>query len=434
MKIRRHKNGKTTASVLLIVLAIAIVLGIGLASYLSLVQAQKISTARSHAWNAALAAAEAGVEEALAQLNPSALLLNTNIDRGANGWSLVGGLYQCPIRTLSNGWYAVSISSDAMPAIYATGYVAVPTFSAPIVRTLVVRTRITSLFGGTMAAKVNVDFKGNMVETDGFDSLDPNYSTNGFYDPMKRKASGDIATTAGVINVQNANIMGTMYTGPQGSYSVGANGSVGDVPWVQGGNNGVQPGHYKNDLNIDFPEVLAPYSTGVAPAGKTIGGTNYTWALGNSDYYYDQKATFKTGDIILVTGSQARLYVTSDFLMQGSSSIVIAPGASLELYVGGANSTITSINNAGNCSTFKYYGLPGNTSFGLTGNDAFLGTVYAPNATFTLGGGGNNTIDYQGACAVSLIKINGHFKFHFDENLRRKGPVRGFTLSGWSEL
>jgi hypothetical protein len=119
--------------------------------------------------------------------------------------------------------------------------------------------------------------------------------------------------------------------------------------------------------------------------------------------------------------------------MQGGSSIIIAPGAALELYVGGANTSLATLNNSGNCSTFTYYGLPGNTSISLSGNDAFLGSIYAPNATLTMTGGGNNTLDYQGSCAVQSVGMNGHFNFHFDENLRRRGPIRGYQVTSWRE-
>ena len=59
----------------------------------------------------------------------------------------------------------------------------------------------------------------------------------------------------------------------------------------------------------------------------------------------------------------------------------------------------------------------------LSGNDVFLGSIYAPSADLTMSGGGNPTpLDFQGACAVNTIGMNGHFNFHFDENLKRKGP------------
>jgi Tfp pilus assembly protein PilX len=439
INITANRRKRLEGAALFISLIITFVLGVGLASYLMLVQTEKMSAVRSQSWNAGLTAAEAAVEEAMAQLNPSAILFtngNANIDRGANGWTFSNGLYRSPLRSMANGQYAAAITADAMPTIYATGYVQLPTMTNSIIRTIKVNTKMAGLFRGAMAARVNVDFKGFNVSTDSFDSNDPNHSTNGLYDAAKRKANGDVASTAGFINVQNAKVMGTLFTAPNGSYEVGANGSVGDVAWVSGGNTGLQDGHYKNDFNVDFPEVLPPYTTGLNPAPKIVLGTNYTWVLGSADYYYDDPkgASFKSGDVILVTSPGARLYVTGDFTMQGSSQIQIAPGASLEIFVGGANASITSVNSPGNCAAFKYFGLRSNTSVSISGNDNFLGSIYAPSAEFSLGGGGKDPIDFQGACAVSTIKMNGHFNFHFDENLIKKGPLSGYMIASWNEI
>ena len=439
MTIRLNKANETQGSVLMITIVITLLIGLGLASYLSLMRCQHIAGVRSQAWNAALAMAEAGVKETLAQLNPAALLFSTNIDRGANGWSLeADGMYHAPRRIITsgsftNGYYDVAITADLLPTIYATGYVTIPALSATIARSVKVTTATTSVFRGSMAARVNIDLKGNGVSTDSFDSADPLHSTNGLYYAPWRKAAGDVASTDGIINVQNADVRGTLYTGPSGSYTMGAQGSVGDLAWVDGGTNGLQAGHYRNDFNLDFPPVLPPFETAIPPMGGMVSGTNYTWVLGNGNYKSLGDTKLKSGDTILVSGS-AILYVTGDFLMQGSSSIVIAPGANLQLYVGGANSTIGTLNNAGNCATFTYFGLPSNTSVTLAGNDVFLGSIYAPSADLTMSGGGNNRLDYQGACAVNTVGMNGHFNFHFDENLKRQGPVRGYQISSWTEI
>src|SRR5207247_11350001 len=45
-----------------------------------------------------------------------------------------------------------------------------------------------------MVAKGNIDFSGQNVGTDSFDSRDPNYSTNGRWDPAKTKDVGDVST------------------------------------------------------------------------------------------------------------------------------------------------------------------------------------------------------------------------------------------------
>jgi hypothetical protein len=438
MKIRPNKASQSKGSVLGVTLVITLVLGIGLASYLSLMRSQHISSFRSQAWNAALAAAEAGVEETLAQLNPAALLFATNMDRGANGWSLgADGMYHSPRRTIkggpfTNAYYDAAVTADLFPVIYATGYVTIPTLSATITRSIRATTETASAFQGAMVARVNIDMKGNGVSTDSFDSADPLHSTNGLYYAPWRKDGGDVASTGGIVNIQNAHVRGTLYTGPSGSYTI-AQGSVGDLTWVDGGTNGVQQGHYKNDFNLDFPPVVPPFATAIPPMGGTISGTNYTWVLGSGNFKSLGDTKLNTGDTILVNGN-AVLYVTGDFLMQGGSSIVIAPGANLQLYVGGANTSIGTLNNAGNCANFSYFGLPSNTSVTLGANDVFLGSIYAPDADLTMNGGGTDNLDFQGACVVKTVGMNGHFNFHFDENLRKKGPIRAYQVATWTEI
>ena len=92
------------------------------------------------------------------------------------------------------------------------------------------------------------------------------------------------------------------------------------------------------------------------------------------------------------------------------------------------------INATGNALNFEYFGLPSNTAFGLSANAAFVGIIYCPNAAFSLGGGGVNSYDFVGASVSKSIKMNGSFNFHYDENLRRIGPGRGYVATSWTEL
>jgi hypothetical protein len=39
-------------------------------------------------------------------------------------------------------------------------------------------------------------------------------------------------------------------------------------------------------------------------------------------------------------------------------------------------------------------------------------------------GGGSDTWDFIGAVVTKSVTLNGHFDFHFDENLARIGPWR----------
>jgi hypothetical protein len=92
------------------------------------------------------------------------------------------------------------------------------------------------------------------------------------------------------------------------------------------------------------------------------------------------------------------------------------------------------VNIVGTAKSFQYFGLPTNTSLSWSGNANYIGTIYAPQATMTLGGGGNDDYDYQGACICKAITMNGHFNFHYDEDLKKNGPVGGFAVSSWQEL
>jgi len=311
-----------------------------------------------------------------------------------------------------------------------------------LVRKVRVTTAIQPLFPMGLVAKGAINMNGNNILTDSFDSADPLHSTGGLYDASKRKANGDVATDSGLVNsvsVGNANIYGEVHTGPSGSVSIGSNGSVGDLAWQTGGNSGIEPGFDKNDMNVTFPDVSAPVVGAFPPAGGNVGGTSYAYVLSGGSY---QMSSFSLSgqSQVLVTGPSV-LWVTGDVSMSGQASITIAPGGSLVMYVGTASGSGNSaslggggvINNAGNAANFQFYGLPSLTSLSMSGNGTFTGTIYAPEADLTLNGGGSGNQDFSGASVTKTVTLNGHFSFHFDENLMRIGPSRGWLATNWQE-
>jgi choice-of-anchor A domain-containing protein len=121
----------------------------------------------------------------------------------------------------------------------------------------------------------------------------------------------------------------------------------------------------------------------------------------------------------------------------GNDFIKIDPNASLKLYVGSTSASIGGngvLNQSGSALNFQYYGLPSNTSLALGGNAEFRGTIYAPNADFTLSGGGNTVTDFIGSSITKTVKMDGKFNFHYDEALRRVGPSRGYIVTSWQEI
>jgi len=343
-------------------------------------------------------------------------------------WPSAAGFYGPRTGTLTNGSYSVIvIPTLPNPTIISTGYASVPFVGRQIARTVQVTTTNFSAFGNAMAAEQNITFNGNNIAIDSFDSSDPLHSTNGMYDAATRKAGGDVASLLGLISVNNANINGKLFTGPTGNYSVGPNGFVGDLSWT---GPGIESGWWSDDFNMDPKPVQLPDFSSAATPGPI--GTN-AYYLGTGSYVINGNLSLSTGNTLFVAGF-ASLYVNGNVNMSGQSQILIAPGAQLKLYVSGANAGFTSINTTGNASTFQYYGLPSNTSLTWSGNATYVGTVYAPSANFSCGGGGNNTYDYQGSCVVGSVSMNGHFNFHYDENLKRNGPALGFVVTTWQEL
>ncbi len=406
-----------------------------MASYLALVSSQNKSVMRSLAWNTAINVAEAGIEEAMAHLNKN----GTN--RSADSWTVVG------TNVTKEGFvgpdrYRVSIPvAMDPPIIVSEGFVMDTQKKQFLPRPRVVRVGTTNngVFVKAMVAKGDIDLSGNNIRTDSFDSDDPNHSTGGRYDSTKAKANGDIATNSSLtdsLDVWNADIYGRVSTGPGGTVRIGPNGAIGNSAWHAAGNNGIQPGYAKDDMNVQFPDVQAPFSSAFQPpANVSVGGVNYAYVVGGGNFELPS-ISLSGKDKILVTGN-AVLLVRGNVSMSGQSFIQIEPGASLQLYVAGASTSLGGqgiMNANAKAASFGYWGLNSNTSISLSGNAAFTGTIYAPYAALTMNGGGSTTYDIVGATVSNTVRMNGHFQFHYDEALGRIGPRSGYTITSWNEL
>src|SRR3989441_477168 len=450
MKIRTQSQ--TQGSVLLVTLLTATIIGLALASYLTLTSNQNLAVSRSTSWNEGIPVAEAGIEEALTQIYECGI---TNLS--ANNWTWGTDGYYHKTRSIGNdgSYYEVAINPVDPPVIVSTAYVRAPlapssafgmilgtlnsggTPNPYVKRRVQVNTIGSSSAGGAMVAKGNIDFSGQNVTTDSFDSSDSNYSTNGKWDPARAKANGDVRTNArdgkvSAIAVGNADIKGHVATGPLGVVDVGSGGSVGDLAWVNAGTPGIESGYKSDDENMQILDVKEPFSGGYfTPIRTKVGKIWYDYVLPLDGNY--KLSSF--GGKVLVTGN-ATLWVTDSVAFSTGDYIQIAPGASLKLYVSAATASIGGngvINGNGSATSFAYYGLPTNTSLNMNANASFTRTVYAPQADFHLGGGGTDPYDFNGACVVNTVKMNGHFHFHYDEALNKLNPST-YVACTWNEL
>jgi hypothetical protein len=328
----------------------------------------------------------------------------------------------------------VSSAAAAPPYMFAaagmSGFLA-----APASRTVQVRATYSALFPGAITTKKDIDFKGNRVRVDSYDSTITNYSIwnpslgYGTYDVSIARANGDVATDSsviGAISVGQAEIFGHLDTGPGGTATIGKNGYVGPLP--QNG-SGIQNGWCKDDMNVIFPDVIMPWGAGswqFVPSSRVI----------NSSGNY---LTFSLSGSLSINASDVTIYVAGNISMSGNDTLTVSTNVNnVVIYVAGTsisqsgNSTIN--NQTKNPHRLGIYGLPSVTSISMNGNAGFSGVIYSPNADFTFGGGGNDTYDFVGSIVANSCKMNGKCQFHYDESLKRNGPGIGYIPASWQEL
>jgi len=182
-------------------------------------------------------------------------------------------------------------------------------------------------------------------------------------------------------------------------------------------------------ISYKYPSYT--YSFSVYQTALVYATNHYDNIIGNGDYY----ATSLTGSTI-VTGS-GRLFLPNGLNMANGDGITIAQGGSIEIYSGGTGITIGGngvMNNNGYAANFIVYAAKTVTSFTLNGNGTFTGVLVAPNADLTMNGSGTTAQDFTGALMVNSVKMNGHFNFHFDEALGRRGGNGRFLITSWAEV
>ncbi|HXS68483.1 MAG TPA: hypothetical protein VN761_06535, partial [Candidatus Polarisedimenticolia bacterium] len=276
MKTTLVEKKQDSGNVLALTLIVALVLGLSLVSFITLANGRSSAVSRSQLWNESLIVSEAGVEDALAYVNKyvgSPNVTNWISSYSQDNWQNSGNVYWVTryLDTAQTRYYTVYITNGSTgPIIRSTGYVASPSWvtgGTRISRTILVGAKSDTYFNAAMASLGAINLKGNNIATDSFDSNATNWP--GYWTNTIRLANGDVVTddtiTNSVLNVGNANVAGNLKTGPSGSVQIGANGSVGDLPWVDSNTPGIEPGHYQNDLNVIFKDVVVPTVTWWSP-------------------------------------------------------------------------------------------------------------------------------------------------------------------------
>ena len=194
--------------------------------------------------------------------------------------------------------------------------------------------------------------------------------------------------------------------------------------------------------NYTYPSYTFTYA-------NVVGTTNYTVTTETYDYviqggaanmppvnYYRSSLNVSGQGKILVRGN-ARLVVGGDVSMSGQSKLMLATDGKLDMYVGGPSCSISGggvFNPTGYAQNFMLWCADSVTSLALSGNGQFTGCVIAPNADVKLNGGGSGPEDFIGAIIASTVRMNGHYKFHYDEALRNYRNTGRYLITQWNEI
>lgn len=442
MKINhRHSS---TGSVLLSAAMTAGIFAILIAGVLTYLSNEYNLNFRSHRWNQSFHLAEAAVETGIAEYNYQ-YYQGSNGFQFSRGWTSLGGnSYSKTVANLTDtsgnvvGTIYVKASNinTNNPTFQGVGTVTSSNYRGQnIARAVQVSLAPSPMFPLGLMSLTTIDLNGNNIYTDSFDPSDPTKSTGGQYDPSKRQPNGNIGTDDTVINsvsIGNANVYGTVSTGVGGSVTMGPSGTIGPTftSPATSVSQAQADGWIQSDFDVSIPDVTLPSGLSTATPEGTI---NNSTTLSSGDY--QASSISLSGNKTLTITGNVRIYVSGDMSISGNASISIATNASLKIYAAGSVSVAGNgiVNSTGSATSLELFGLPTSTSWNVNGNGQWVGTVYAPEAALRISGGGS-TGDVSGAFVTKSITLDGHTNFHYDESLKKTGPIVGYLAASWQEL
>lgn len=259
----------------------------------------------------------------------------------------------------------------------------------------------------------SIDLTGN-AETDSFDSSNGGtYATTrigwgmaGALENGGHVGTNGVASGAVTFSGANARVAGRIDIGRNGVESSVVSGTAGtnfltgdDAVTVLSANVSKPPVNIPTLPNGNFTTV------GVLPPGKKYGniqlsGNNSVLTLGNGVYVFD------------------------GLKLSGQAQIVLAPGASAEVYITGTGNAGLDLsgqgilNASGKAGNLTFYGGPGLTSeVTVTGNAQAYYRVYVPFAPVKIAGNG----DVFGSVVGKSVRNVGNGKIHYDRALNTPG-------------
>lgn len=193
------------------------------------------------------------------------------------------------------------------------------------------------------------------------------------------------------------------------------------------------------DITYTYPINTYTYYQGYVTTNYSVTTENYNYVLTGSSNPNDP-IVYRVSSLngkVLVKGGYVTFIVEGSINMTGQDGLTIASDACLKMYVGGPSISLAGkgvMNQNGYAKNLKLLCADTVTSLSISGNGEFIGCVWAPNAAVTLNGGGNSYEDFIGSLVANTIKMNGHYKFHYDESLKSEGDSSRYVMKTWREI
>lgn len=449
---RTHgQTGRASGSVLILVLILTSVLLIIAGSGLSLLTTEYSHSVRSTVWNKSLYMAEGGVDLAWNALN-----LQSSDTNAWSGWtpstasatnhsitvamtpfsssSTNVGVFSVNAYKVTNDWVIVSTGTCYAPHTSLTN----------IDRQVEIRLTPGSPFSFGLLARGDIDFNGNNVLIDSYNSDDTATFPGGQYTVLSSSPdphanlNGDVGTNGTSLDAGNGNVYGDLNVGVDGSITTGAQAYV--------------TGSQSDGLQVDIPDATGPgkstaSSSAWTPSGATIDTTtgwptsngsqtliNNNTTLGAGEHNISSIDLGGNGETLTVDArnGDVRIYVSGDINISGNNAMInilttntsphnVTIWVVGDVDIGGSGIIAPSSNIPGQLKIFGKSppaGTPDNDipEINIHGNGVFKGAIYAPGHDFIIAGAGNTGTVY-GSVVANTITMGGNANFHYDEAL-----------------
>lgn len=390
---RSLRNG-SAMPLAVFVIVIACVIGVGL---LGMGTGKRLMSVRANARLLARAAADAGIEKALYEMNEMLKVKpwDSSVLPSVTGEDLPhsGAVYDYQVTgTIGSGY-----------SIQSTGV------RNSAVKTVTCDLELKSIFDYALLTKYDMVLaNGSTVDWINF----------GADDDLLKIGTQD--TTAGALELKNNSVI-------NGDVVCGAGGDPSIVVKDQGAD--ITGDIYSTPMEQELPSISVPIWLVSLPSQGDIEEPDTITSSGKYD-----SINLKNSEVLTISGP-VTLYITGDITLGNGAGIEINPNSSLTLYIGGdlEGKNSSGFNNLTEDSTkLKMYALDICEDIEFKNNSDFYGALYGPNADIIL----HNTSDVYGSIVGQRYDQKNSGTFYYDAALREVSTddeaVR-FVIRNWSE-